>query len=376
MSLSPREQDILALLREEPHLDAAGLAERLGTSKGSVAVALSSLTRKGEILGRTYQLRRHPYAVVVGGAAWDIKARSVDLAVDQTSNPARVSRTPGGVGRNIAEGIARLNNHVHLVAAIGPDSEGSELSAHTAKAGVDMSQIIRSSEPTGSYLAALDHDGELLIGMGDFAATDSLTVPDLLGAKETLARAEIVVIDANLPAEVVDWILLVCAKAEVNVLIEPVSVAKAARIAPLLNQNHPVFVITPNLDELSALVGFEVGPGEADITSAARELHHRGVEHVWVSLGPKGSILISRNGETQSIPAINATVVDVTGAGDSMTAGFVHGLLADLEPIDACHYGHLAASLTVASKYTTRPDLAEAFATALNNSESINGEQS
>ena len=107
MALSPREREILALLRAHPLLDAAGLAQRLGTTKGAIAVALSSLTQKGEIVGRGYLLRDDPWAVVVG-ARWDIKARSSAPVRLGTSNPGTVSQTLGGVGRNIAEGIARL----------------------------------------------------------------------------------------------------------------------------------------------------------------------------------------------------------------------------------------------------------------------------
>ena len=119
VTLSPREREVLALLRAQPMLDAAGLARSLGTSKGAIAVTLSSLSQKGEIVGRGYVLRGEPWAVVVGGTAWDIKARSLATARLHTSNPSVVSRTPGGVGRNIAEGIARLGGRVHLVAAVG-----------------------------------------------------------------------------------------------------------------------------------------------------------------------------------------------------------------------------------------------------------------
>ena len=46
--------------------------------------------------------------VVVGGANVDVKARSTAALVARTSNPGTVVRTPGGVGRNVAENLARL----------------------------------------------------------------------------------------------------------------------------------------------------------------------------------------------------------------------------------------------------------------------------
>ncbi len=364
MTLSPREREILALLRAQPLLDAAGLARTLGTSKGAIAVALSSLSQKGEIVGRGYVLRDEPWAVVVGGAAWDVKARSLAPARLHTSNPSVVSRTPGGVGRNIAEGIARLGGRVHLVAAVGADAAGRELLARTAEAGVYIDQVASSPHPTGSYLAALDADGELVIGLSDFAAVDAMEVAQVSRAQELITRAGVVVIDANIPVEVACWVLGVAAGGTVRVVLEPVSVAKAARMAPLLASDRPVFAVTPNVDELAALAGRPVADDEADIAAAATVLHDRGVSHVWVSRGAAGSLLVSPDG-VERIAAVAAAVSDVTGAGDAMTAGFVRGLLGGEDPAAAARHGHLAAALTVASGHTVRPDLGVAFAAAL-----------
>lgn len=364
MSLSPREREILALLRSQPILDAAGIARTLGTSKGAVAVALSALSQKGEIVGRGYVLRNEPWVVVVGGAAWDTKARTLAPARLHTSNPGTVSRTPGGVGRNIAEGVARLGGRVHLVAAVGADAAGRELLSRTAEAGVYVDQVATSVHPTGSYLAALDAEGELVIGLSDFAATDAMDVASVGRAAELIARAEVVVVDANIPQDVAAWALGVAAGSGVRAVVEPVSVAKAARVAPLLAPGRPVFAVTPNLDELAALTGRPVDDTDEGIVAAATELHSRGVVHVWVSRGASGSLLVSP-GEVVVIPAAPAEVSDVTGAGDAMTAGFVHGLLTGEDPAAAARRGHLAAALTVASDHTVRPDLGVAFEAAL-----------
>lgn len=369
MGLSPREREILALLRAQPMLDAAGLARSLGTSKGSVAVALSALTQKGEIVGRGYLLRAEPWAVVVGGAAWDIKARSSQSAQLHTSNPGSVTQTPGGVGRNIAEGIARLGGRVHLVAAVGADTAGRDLLALTAEAGVYVDQVATSQHPTGSYLAALDADGELVIGVSDLAATDAMDVATFARSRDLIARAEVVVIDGNIPADLAGWVLAVTAGAGTRVVLEPVSVPKAARMTSVLAPDRPVFAITPNLDELAVLAGAPVTDEPTSIAAAAAELHGRGIEHVWVSRGSAGSLLVSAGTEPLEIAAVPAEVRDVTGAGDAMTAGFVHALLAGEEPATAARRGHLAAALTVASGYTVRPDLGVAFTDALSRSE-------
>lgn len=365
MNLSPREQQILALLRSQPTLDAAGLARSLGTSRGAVAVALSSLTAKGEIVGRGYLLRDEPWAVVVGGAAVDIKARSIAPARLGTSNPGTVTTSPGGVGRNIAEGLARLGSRVYLVAAVGADAAGRDVLTRTGEAGVLLDGMLTSRHPTGSYLALLDSDGELLAAVSDLAATDAVEVADLARSRDLIGNAALVVLDGNLPGPAATWVLATAAAAGARVVVEPVSVAKAGRLAPLLQPEHPVFAITPNLDELAALVGRPMAATDAAISAAARELHGRGVSHVWVSRGAAGSLLCSADGVDLPVAAVPAEVMDVTGAGDALTAGFVHALLRGAAPADAVRQGHLAAALTVASAHAVPPGLGVAFAAAL-----------
>lgn len=364
MSLSPQEREILSLLRARPTLDAAGLAQALGSTKGAVAVALSRLTAKGEIVGRGYVLRDRPTAVVFGGANWDIKARSLGPAVAGTSNPAVIARTPGGVGRNIAENLARLGQRVELVAAVGADEAGSELVGRSVEAGVGTGCVVTSRHPTGTYLAALDTNGELVIGLSDMAATDTLRVADIARSRDLLVRSQVAVVDGNLPAEVIEWVLEEARTGGVPIVLDPVSVAKAARLAPVLQDGRPVFAIKPNVDELGALAGTKVADSARAIVAAAHALRDRGVANVWVSRGGRGSLLIGPDGVRETA-SIAATVEDVTGAGDAMTAGFVHGLLRG-EPLAECvRFGHVAAALTIASSYTVRADLGVAFAKAV-----------
>jgi pseudouridine kinase len=274
--------------------------------------------------------------VVVGGANVDVKARTDATLVSGTSNPGTVVRTPGGVGRNVAENLARLGSRVALVSTVGSDPDGDWVVEETAAAGVDVSPVLRGGR-TGRYVALLDAGGELVAGVSDMAATDALG-PDVLD-HDLLRSAELVVLDGNLPATTIDAVLAL----GVRVVIDPVSVAKAGRILPLLSGIRPVFAITPNEDELAALGSVE-------------ELHARGVEVVWVRRGAAGSLLSTPDGAVELV-APSVTPVDVTGAGDAMLAAFCHRVLAGATLADAAAYGHEAAALTVTSPHTVVPDL-------------------
>jgi len=277
-----------------------------------------------------------PLVVVVGGANVDVKAHSSGAMVGGTSNPGTVVRTPGGVGRNVAENLARLGSRVALVSVIGSDPDGDWLVEKTAAAGVDVAPVLRGGQ-TGRYVAVLDAGGELVAGVSDMAATDAV-LPEVLD-HDLLRSAALVVVDGNVPATTVDAVLAL----GVRVVVDPVSVAKAERISPLLSGKRSVFAITPNEDELAAL-------------GSVADLHARGVEVVWVRRGAAGSLLSTPDGEV-SLAAPAVSPVDVTGAGDAMLAAFCHRLLGGASLADAAAFGHEAAALTVASPHTVVPDL-------------------
>ena len=363
MSLTDRESEIVALLRRDPLIGSAAIADALGTTRAAVNVHLSNLGKKGVILGRGYVLSEEPSVVVIGGANMDVKARSSAAAVPATSNPGTGSMAAGGVGRNIAENLARLGTRTHLVAAIGSDGLGDQVLAATSGAGVHVEHVRRSARSTGTYTAVLDADGELVVAVSAIAATDELSTEQVNAARDLVASAALVVLDGNLAPDTIGFALDLAADAGTRVVLEPVSVPKAAARAHLVAPDRPIHAITPNRDELGALTGLPVRtPRQAE--NAAGALHDRGVELVWVRLGAEGSLLSTREATTR-IEALPAEVVDVTGAGDAMLAGFCHALLAGAGTTEAAAYGHAAAALTIASPHTVRPDLTDRLVRSL-----------
>ena len=292
VNLTAREREIVALLRAEPLLDAAALAERIGSTRAAVSVHLSNLGRKGVLLGRGYIVRPEADSVVVvGGAVLDAKMRIAVTPVIGSSNPGTSTSTVGGVGRNIAENLARLGSPTVLVAAVGDDLAGRTVVARTEAAGVECRHVVTSVHPTGTYAAVLDDGGDLLVAVADMRATDELTVADLEVVPTLLANADALVVDANVSATVIRWLLSAAAEAGIPGIFEPVSVAKATEAAPVLDGTVRVHTVTPNVAELAALVGAPVEDDVEGVVAAAGVLHDRGVEHVWVSRGTSGSLL-------------------------------------------------------------------------------------
>ncbi|WP_299925248.1 carbohydrate kinase family protein [uncultured Nocardioides sp.] len=290
------------------------------------------------------------WVVVVGGTNMDVVARTSAPLVPATSNPGHTRISPGGVGRNIAACLGLLGAPVRLVSAVGDDAFGDEALRVTAACGADVSAVRRATGTTGTYTAVLDDRGELVAAVSDMAIVDELVLETV-----HLTDAALVVLDGNLAHAQAARVVAAAADAGVPLAFEPVSVAKAARLADLV---HDLFLVTPNTDELAALTGRPA----ADWRASVGDLHDRGVEHVWLRQGASGSWVCSRGDEPTHLPAAAATVVDVTGAGDAMLAAWVAAWLRGADPVTAAHLGHRAAAATVESPHTVRPDLGDVLA--------------
>lgn len=218
------------------------------------------------------------WVVVVGGTNMDVVARTAAPLVPGTSNPGHTRISPGGVGRNIAACLGLLGAPVRLVSAVGDDAFGDEVLRVTAACGADVGAVRRAPGATGTYTAVLDDRGELVAAVSDMEIIDQLEL-DVIH----LADAALVVVDGNLAHGQAARVVQSAATAGVPLAFEPVSVAKAERLADLV---HDLFLVTPNADELAALTGRPL----ADWRSSVGDLHARGVEHVWLRHGRRGVV--------------------------------------------------------------------------------------
>ncbi len=285
--------------------------------------------------------------VVVGGANLDVKASLPPGALSATSNPGTVAFTAGGVGRNIAHNLARLGVITSLITVFGNDAAADALAAETRAAEVDLTFALRSALPSGSYVALLDDRGELVTAVNDMRLMDTLTPDRLAPAQALLDEAKLIVADCNCPAAT---LIYLARHHGGKLLVEPVSVAKAARLVAALAA-HPIRLATPNRAQLAALAHND------DLARACAQLHGRGLAELVVHCGADGAVVSSAAGRISLPPLAASGVVDVTGAGDAAVAGLVYGLIRGLSNVDAARLGQSAAGLVLASPRSTLPEL-------------------
>jgi len=296
---------------------------------------------------------RNPNTIAcIGGIVQDRKARVFEPIAPGSSNPVTVGSCPGGVACNIARNLAKLGCGASIFSAIGRDAAGDRILEDLKAAGVDASGVTRSAErPTANYTAVLDEKGQLFIGLADMDIFEELDPRWADTIAPAIQHRRFWILDANLPAATIER-LLRTHKNQVTVIVDPISVAKSARIFPVLDA---IDVLFPNAKEAAVLSGREVKTS-GDVAQAAAELRRRGVGAVIVTLGDEGIYIDDSNG-ARFVPAIPAErVVDVTGAGDALLAGYAYALFSG-ESHDPVLWGLAAASLTVETAESIAPGL-------------------
>lgn len=109
------------------------------------------------------------------------------------------------------------------------------------------------------------------------------------------------------------------------------------------------FLIKPNLFELEEIFG-QTLTTQDDICRYAKELQQKGARNVLVSLGGDGALLVCEDGQILSQAAPEGKVINTTGAGDSMIAGFLAGFGESKNYAHALRLGICAGSASAFSE--------------------------
>lgn len=295
------------------------------------------------------------HVLVIGAANLDVKGRPEEALIHYSSAPGIIRSSLGGVARNIAENLARLDVETALITAVGDDQTGERLLGHAAGRGIDISEaLIVEGARSGAYIALLTGDGQLDVALDDMSVLKAITPAALEARRHLFGEACLVVIDANLSPETIEKVVELCDEYDVALCADPTSTVLAQRLRPHLEH---LYMASPDVQEAKALCDIDFDPNDRDAAmDAASRLVSLGVETAIITMGEFG--VVYANGETRGhIAAVQTQIVDPTGAGDAMTAAIIFGLLEDIPLDESVRLGITAATLTLRTRETVRPDL-------------------
>ena len=305
---------------------------------------------KGSIPGRGCDvLPSARYVAVAGAVNMDVGGFSRRPLIPGDSNPGRVQMSLGGVGRNIAHNMALLGLDARLLTVLGDDLYAEKITASCEALGIDLSQSLRvPGTATSTYLYIANAEGDMALALSDMDIYDHLPPAVLAERLQWLNRAQVLVIDANIPAESIAWL---CEHVEVPIFADPVSVTKAEKLRPVLGKLN---TLKPNRLEAELLSGIAI-TDESSVNRAADFLLETGLHRVFLTLGPVGVLAADCTGQRVFVSAGEQTVVNATGSGDAFMAALVWAYLQGSELSESACAGIAAASIALAGEGTVNP---------------------
>lgn len=289
--------------------------------------------------------------VVVGSLNADLTIYTERLPLPgETLHGSGFAVNPGGKSANQAVAAARLGGAVTLIGAVGADDNGAMLLASTAGAGVDVTRVRKTAEPTGVAVISVDAAGENSIIIA--AGANGTLAPEHVDPA-AFDGAAVVGLCLEVPLETVQAAAQAGRDAGARVLLNlspyaPIPAALAGLTDVLLVNAH---------EASQFLGGFELpspAAPEADWEPAVAQFAAHGLMQVLVTLGSQGSVALDASAGTPvvRIAPTRVEAVDTTGAGDAFTGAVAARLAAGDTLVEAARYASVAAAMAATRKGT------------------------
>jgi len=288
-----------------------------------------------------------PKVCVVGACNLDLISYVPRLpSLGETLHGSRFHMGFGGKGANQAVMAAKLGGDVTMVTKLGQDVFGENTLKNFESWGVNTEHVHFTDQAfSGVAPIAVDPQGHnsIIIVTG---ANDLLTVDDIEAARPAIAAAQIMVCQLEIPLEINLAALRLARQEGVKTIFNPAPARP--ELPEELYQLSDIFC--PNESETELLTEISIKTQE-DTQNAARVLVERGAATVILTLGERGSLLVTKD-STEHVPVEAVKALDTTGAGDAFVGSLAFFLAAEKPLTDAIKRASAIAAISVQASGT------------------------
>ena len=292
--------------------------------------------------------------VVFGSVFVDIKGYPLAQYIPGGRNVGRIKQVHGGVSRNVAEDIANVELCPTFVSVLDNSGVSTDVIDKLNRHHVNTRYIQRTEDGLGTWLAIFDNNGDVVASISK--RPDLGEIASLLEehGNEIIEESDSVVVEIDMEPYLLKMIFELAEKfgREVYGVVSNMSIAMERRDllqkvnCIVCNAQEAGLLFSENYDEMEPE---EILPRIIKRNTQAQ------ITRMVVTMGEKGAVFTSSDGESGWCPAPKVNVVDTTGAGDSFFAGVAIGLTYGKSLEESCIIGTRLASSVIATKENVCP---------------------
>ncbi|WP_044871612.1 1-phosphofructokinase [Pseudomonas sp. LFM046] len=254
--------------------------------------------------------------------ALDLTLRLERLETGQVNRSLEQASHAAGKGINVAQVLADLGHQLTVSGFLGADNAEAFEALFARRGFVDA--FVRVPGETRSNIKLAEADGRITDINGPGPLVNETAQAELLARLDDVAPGHgLAVVAGSLPRGVApDFLAELIRRLKGHGLKVALDTSGDALRAGLL---AAPWLIKPNTDELAELCGRSLHTPEAQYDEATR-LRALGIQQIVISQGADGVNWFGPEVALHARPP-RVTVASTVGAGDSLLAGMVHGLL-------------------------------------------------